>query len=120
MTKQRVPPASVRLKQIKAAHTAIWAFFAACIFAIPVVSWLAHFQAAAWLAAIVCVEIVVLLLNGWSCPMTAVAARHTTQRQANFDIYLPEWLARNNKSIFGALYLAGVSFAVIQWVRAGA
>ena len=109
--------ASVRLRAIKAAHTVIWAFFAACILAIPVASWLGHFRTSAWLAAIVCVEVVVLLFNSWSYPLTAIAARYTTDRNANFDIYLPEWLARHNKSIFGSLYVAGVAFTIVQWAR---
>jgi hypothetical protein len=39
----------------------------------------------------------VLWLNGWRCPLTDVAARYTDDRRANFDIYLPEWLARYNE-----------------------
>jgi hypothetical protein len=35
-----------------------------------------------------------------------MAARHTEQRSKNFDIYLPLWLARHNKTIFGALFVA--------------
>jgi hypothetical protein len=115
LAKHPVAPASVRLKHVKAAHTAIWAFFAACILAIPIASWLTHYRAAFWLAAIVGVEIIVLLLNGWKCPLTAIAARHTIHREANFDIYLPEWLASHNKSIFGVLYVAGVVFTVVRW-----
>ena len=110
---------SARLRRIKAAHTLVRAFFASCIVAIPVVSWLGHFQAAAWLAAIVGVEVLVLVMNGWNCPLTAIAAQYTAERQANFDIYLPEWLARNNKCVFGSLYFAGACFALIQWTRAG-
>ena len=58
-------------------------------------------------------------MNRWRCPLTAVAARYTEDRRDNFDIYLPQWLARHNKVIFGALYCAGVVFAVARWVRAG-
>jgi hypothetical protein len=106
------------LRTVKVVHTAIWAFFAFCIVAIPIASSLGHFSAAAWLAAIVCGEVVVLLLNSWSCPLTAVAAKYTVDRTADFDIYLPEWLARNNKSVFGALYVVGVIVATMQWVHA--
>ena len=113
----RLAADSVRLKQIKTLHTAIWALFAGCIVAIPVAAALTYYSAAAWLAAIVCIEIVVLLLNGCRCPLTAVAARHTARRTANFDIYLPEWAARHNKLIFGALYVAGVVFTVFRWAR---
>jgi hypothetical protein len=58
----------------------------------------------------VAVEVLVLAFNRWRCPLTDVAARHTSDRRDNFDIYLPEWLARHNKVIFGTLYVAGLAF----------
>jgi hypothetical protein len=54
----------------------------------------------------------VLLFNRMRCPLTGVAARYTDDRRDNFDIYLPEWLARHNKTIFGTLYVAGVLLTV--------
>ena|SRR5665213_2048710 len=110
-----VTPAA--LKTIKAAHTVVWAFFACCILAIPYVSWRGEYLVAAWLAAIVSVEVTVLALNKWRCPLTSVAARYTDDRRENFDICLPEWLAKHNKLIFGALYVAGVVFALARWTH---
>jgi hypothetical protein len=49
---------------------------------------------AALLGALVSVELVILAANRCRCPLTAVAARYTEDRRANFDIYLPRWLAR--------------------------
>lgn len=115
--RQAEKSAAVRLRVVKLIHTAVWAVFASCILALPVASTLGHFEAAAWLAAIVCGEVVVLLANSWSCPLTAVAARYTADRSANFDIYLPEWLARNNKLLFGALFVVGGTVAVAQWLH---
>ena len=115
------PPAAARtavLSAIKALHTIVWALFAVCIFAIPIVSLFGDNQAAFWLAAIVFVEVAVLVLNKWRCPLTSLAARYTTDRGANFDIYLPEWLAKHNKVIFGTIYLVGVAAAGVQWVLA--
>jgi hypothetical protein len=86
-----------RVRLIKLVHTAVWAGFAGCIVAIPV-----------------------LALNRWRCPLTPIAARYTDDRRANFDIYLPEWLARHNKGIFGSLYLAGVVLLAVRWILAGA
>ena len=103
------------IKAVKAAHTIVWALLAGCVLAIPLASWRGEHGVAAWLAAIILGEVVVLLLNGWRCPLTSVAARYTPDRRANFDIYLPEWLARHNKSIFGGLYVAGVVFALAHW-----
>jgi hypothetical protein len=108
---------SPALKAIKAAHTMVWALFAGCILAIPLVSWRGGHRAAASLAAIVAVEVVVLALNHGRCPLTAVAARYTDDRRANFDVHLPEWLAKHNKLVFGTLYFAGVAFALARWVR---
>ena len=61
-----------------------------------------------------------LAANGWRCPLTAVASRYTDERRDNFDIYLPNWLASHNKLIFGALYVAGVAFALARWMRTSA
>jgi hypothetical protein len=39
------------------------------------------------------------------------------QNRANFDIYFPEWRAKNNKIIFGSIYIVGVVFALAQLLR---
>ncbi|MDB5860276.1 MAG: hypothetical protein JWQ76_3965 [Ramlibacter sp.] len=106
------------LNAVKAVHTLAWLFFAGCIAALPVASWNGAHVVAACLAAIVFAEVLVLAFNKWSCPLTAVAARYTEDRRPNFDIYLPQWLARYNKHIFGSLYVAGLVFATVRWVRA--
>ena len=107
-----------RLKAIRLLHTVVWVGFAGCIVAIPVLTLQERFRLAAVLALIVLGEVIVLALNRWRCPLTPIAARYTENRRANFDIYLPEWLARYNKEIFGPLYLAGVVLLVVRWVGA--
>jgi hypothetical protein len=108
---------SLRLTVIKVVHTVAWAVFAACIVAIPIASLMSEHGIAAWLAGIVFCEVVVLAFNRWSCPLTSIAARHTEDRRPNFDIYLPQWLARYNKQIFGPLYVAGMLFALVHWLH---
>jgi hypothetical protein len=49
------------------------------------------------------------------CPLTRVAARYSDDQRDNFDIYLPLWLARYNKLIFGGLFIAGLLFALACW-----
>jgi polyferredoxin len=83
-----------RLRLIKTVHTAAWAFFVVCIIAVPLLAWAGRFALALLFIGIVAVEVVVIVVNGWRCPLTAVAARYTDDRRPNFDIYLPEWLAR--------------------------
>jgi len=107
-----------RLKAIRLLHTVVWVGFAGCIVAIPVLTLQERFRLAAVLALIVLGEVIVLALNRWRCPLTPIAARYTGNRRANFDIYLPEWLARYNKEIFAPLYLAGVVLLVVRWMGA--
>ncbi len=48
--------------------------------------------------------------------MTDWAARFTEDRADNFDIYLPNWLARYNKAIFGTLFVVNEAIVVWLWM----
>ncbi|UWZ86513.1 hypothetical protein [Occallatibacter riparius] len=100
---------------IKLAHTAVWAMFAGCIGVLPFAALTRHFRLAGFLALAVLAECLVLVVNGRRCPLTDVAARYTEGRRANFDIYLPEWLARSNKVIFGTLFVVGLIVFGMAW-----
>lgn len=103
------------LWHIRTAHTIAWAVFASSILAIPVAVVAEGFEIALWLSLLVWVEVVILLANRFSCPLTGMAARYTNDRSDNFDIFLPAWLARHNKLIFGSLFAAGELFLLWQW-----
>lgn len=105
------------LTAVKIAHTAVWAFFVTCILALPVMGWQHRFHEAALLAGMVLFECAILMLNRGRCPLTALAARFTEDRSPAFDIYLPEWLARHNKTIFGTLFLVNGIIVSWLWIR---
>ena len=92
-------------------------FFVACIVAVPIAAQVRHFRAAAIFSGVVLVECLILAVNGCRCPLTNLAGVFTEERADNFDIYLPLWLARHNKLIFGSLFVAGEIFAVVRWFR---
>jgi hypothetical protein len=106
-----------KLMRIKLLHTVIWAIMAASIVALPWAAWFAQLRWALGLTMLVLGECVVLAVNGGRCPLTDVAARYTEERAPNFDIYLPLWLARHNKRIFGSLFVAGELVLLWQCVR---
>ena len=106
-----------RLKQIKVLHTVIWTIMAASILALPWAAWSGRFRWAFGLTLLVVGECMVLAVNRGRCPLTDVAARYTHERAANFDIYLPVWLARHNKSIFGFLFIVGELVLLWRWTR---
>jgi len=101
---------------IKILHTVVWAFFAGCIVAIPVLGFWNQFRWTAVLTGLVLVECVVILVNRGRCPLTDLAGRYTEERADNFDIYLPVWLARYNKTIFGTLFVLGGLLVLVRWL----
>lgn len=107
------------LRTVKLLHTLVWAGFVGCIVAIPLAALQNDFPTAIGLIGIVLVEVTVLAVNGRRCPLTSVASRYTTDRQANFDIYLPLWLARHNQAVFGTLFAAGSLFVLLRWLVVG-
>lgn len=112
-TWQPTPAASLRA--VKVVHTIVRAFFAGCIIAIPFYAATGDLRTATVLIGIVAIEVAIILINRWRCPLTNVAARYTDDRRDNFDIYLPLWLARHNKMIFGLLYMAGALYTLALW-----
>lgn len=104
------------LRAIRWIHTIVWAFFASAVLAIPVAAWQRRFGLFLGLTGIVLVEVAVLAVNQMRCPLTAVAARYTPERHANFDIYLPRWLAQYNKEIFGSLFVLGLLVGLVRWL----
>jgi len=101
---------------IKLLHTVVWFFFAACIVAVPVAGALGQFQWAAILSGLIWIECAVLAVNRCRCPLTDAAGRYTDERADNFDIYLPLWLARHNKTIFGTLFAVGELYVLALWL----
>lgn len=101
-----------KLRAVKAVHTLVWAVFASSILAIPVFAFLGNLKVAWGLIGFVFLEVAVLLGNHMTCPLTSVAGRYTSERQDNFDIYLPLRLARHNKAVFGGLYFAGIVYTL--------
>jgi hypothetical protein len=99
---------------VKLLHTVVWFFFVVCIVAVPVTAGLHRFRPTALFASLVMLECLVLVLNRWRCPLTDLAARFTPETSDNFDIYLPNWLARHNKAVFGFIFVAGGLFALAQ------
>lgn len=100
---------------VKLLHTAVWLFFVLCIVAIPVAVAENWFLSAAILSGLTLIECAILAVNRCRCPLTGLAARYTSDRAENFDIWLPLWLARWNKTIFGLIFVLAELFALGRW-----
>lgn len=53
--------------------------------------------------ALITAEVIVIVINAWTCPLTNIARRYTVDEAPNFDIYLPQTIAKFNKEIFSAI-----------------
>jgi hypothetical protein len=84
--------------------------FVAAIVGVPIAARFESWLVVAVLVGVVSAECIVLAANRMRCPLTAIAERYTDDRRPNFDIWLPEWLARHNKSIFGTMFVIGLIY----------
>ena len=112
----KFPKPASALLAIKLLHTAVWALLAGCILALPAVALMNRLGWATALTVVVLVECGVIALNKGRCPLTDVAARYTRDRADNFDIYLPRWLARHNKTVFGSLFIGSELMVLWRWL----
>ncbi len=69
------------------------------------------------LSAIILAECGTLAVSHGRCPLTDLAARLTDEQSNNFDICLPNWLARYNKAIFGTLFVMNELIVLWLWLK---
>lgn len=102
---------------IKLVHTFIWLIMASACLYILYAGIMDIFNIYLVVSIILLIiEIIVLILNNWSCPLTFLASKHTEIRENNFDIYLPNWLAKYNKIIFGAIFIIGLLLVTSNYI----
>ncbi len=103
------------LTLLKTVHTIIWIVMATANVTAFYLAFVGRFNT--WFVVAVTLlgsEIVTIALNSWHCPLTDVMAKYTPDRKANFDIYLPEWLARNNSKGFSVLIAVEIMIVLIH------
>jgi hypothetical protein len=94
------------LTWIKLIHTIIWVFFNAVLFYLFYAVITNQIDKWVWMGiGVILLEGVVLMIFNTSCPITVVARRYSHSRKDNFDIFLPNWLARYNKLIYTTFFV---------------
>ncbi|MBS1517480.1 MAG: hypothetical protein JSS91_05275 [Bacteroidetes bacterium] len=88
----------------KLIHTLIWLFFNVVIFYLLYAVIANKIDILIWLGlGCFVLEGIILLLFKNYCPLTLVARKYSDSAKHNFDIYIPEWLARYNKQIYSTI-----------------
>jgi len=104
-----------KLLMIKLIHTVIWAFFVAVILYILYSGIANKVNLYTWLGiALIIGEGITLLIFNMFCPLTLIARKYSDSEKDNFDIFLPNWLAKYNKKIFTTIFLIGVLVVIYR------
>jgi len=102
-----------KLILIKLIHTAIWCVFVAALLYILYAGTLNRVDVLVWFCiGLVFVEGIILLVCKGKCPFTLLAYKYTSDHRVGFDIFLPMWLAKNNKTIFSLLFSVGLILVI--------
>ena len=106
-----------RLRTIKIIHTIIWIFFNVVLFYMAYAVIVDKIDKFVWIGiALIITEGIVLLIFRKMCPLTIMARKYSESTQDNFDIYLPNWLAKYNMPIYTTFFVAiiiGLVFRIL-------
>jgi len=104
-----------KLLTIKIIHTVIWSFFVVVIFYVLYSGITNNINIYTWICvALVIGEGLTLLIFQMFCPLTIIARKYSDSEKENFDIFLPNWLAKNNKLIFTSIFIIGLVIVIYQ------
>ena len=103
------------LTLIKLLHTFIWFFFNVVLFYLLYAVITNRKDHWVWICiGLIILEIVTLLVFKWFCPLTVWARKYSDSSRHNFDIYLPEWLAKHNKLIYGVTFSLSLLILLVR------
>lgn len=106
-----------KLLAIKLLHTLVWSFFVFIIFYIVYSGIANQITTFTWIAiGLVVGEGLVLLIFKMFCPLTLMARKYSDSQKENFDIFLPNWLAKYNKLIFSSIFIFGVVLVIFRTI----
>ncbi|MBN8856303.1 MAG: hypothetical protein BGO55_17465 [Sphingobacteriales bacterium 50-39] len=106
-----------KLRIIKILHTAVWLFFNVVIFYMLYAVIMDRIGIWLWIGyGLVILEGLVLLFFNFFCPLTIIARRYSNSDKDNFDIYLPNWLAKYNKLIYTCIMGVILAITVVRLI----
>ena len=107
-----------KLTLIKIIHTLIWLFFNFVIFYMLYAAVVNKLDVWLWIGyGIIFLEGITLVIFKSFCPVTVLARNYSNSAKENFDIYLPNWLAKNNKLIYTLILTVVIIITVYQLLK---
>lgn len=110
--------ADTKLILIKILHTVVWVFFNVVIFYMLYAAVTNKLDRWLWIGyGFFILEGLVLYAYNYYCPLTVWARRYSDSPRDNFDIYLPNWLAKYNKLIYSTILGIIVLITIYQLTK---
>ncbi len=107
--------AQTSLTVIKIIHTIIWLFFNFVLFYLFFAVLNNYIDKWIWVGlSLIFLEGMILAFFKNKCPLTIIARKYSDSTKDNFDIYLPEWLARHNKQVYITFLVVIIALLVIR------
>lgn len=104
-----------KLTLIKIIHTLIWVFFNFVIFYMLYAVIIDKLDNWLWTGyAFIILEGITLLVFKFFCPLTIMARKYSDSTKDNFDIYLPNWLAKYNKRIYSGILVVIIILTIYR------
>ncbi len=111
-------PNETKLTITKMIHTLIWIFFNIVIFYMLYAVIVNKIDKWLWIGYVLfMLEGFILFIFKCSCPLTIIARKYSDSSKENFDIYLPNWLAKNNLLIYSTILTIVSIITVYQLVK---
>lgn len=93
-----------KLTIVKLIHTLVWIFYNVIIGYLLYAAITNKIDKWTWVCwGLIIIEGLILAVFKNICPITLIARKFSDSKRDNFDIFLPLWLARNNKIIYAII-----------------
>ena len=102
---------------IRSVHTVIFVFMSGALAVLLYEVIAGKITMMTWIAvALFLIEGIVLIANGWKCPLTSYAESLGSPHGQVTDIFLPKWFADRVFQIYGTLLAVALLLLVIRMV----
>lgn len=108
----------ITFHQIKFVHTVIFWILSGCVLYSLFSGISGQITVWTWVAVgSVLIESIVLMMSGWTCPLTLLAERLGAQRGSVADLFLPKWFADRIFPVCGTTFGIALVLLLIQVLR---